>query len=68
MLVYVALTGSQTGGESLKMELSQEGFSAAYVPEVIKIKNSPENIVVETQMHFVVEKHEPIKTYLESRY
>ncbi|KAG8009158.1 Integrin alpha-M, partial [Nibea albiflora] len=27
-----AIEGSQTGGESLKMEMSQDGFSAAYVP------------------------------------
>lgn len=35
MLFHVAVTGSQSG-ESLKMEMSQEGFSAAYVPGVIK--------------------------------
>ncbi|XP_051273640.1 integrin alpha-M isoform X2 [Dicentrarchus labrax] len=27
-----SIEGSQTGGESLKMEMSQQGFSAAYVP------------------------------------
>ncbi|XP_063749943.1 integrin alpha-X-like isoform X2 [Eleginops maclovinus] len=27
-----AIEGSQTGGESLKMEMAQEGFSAVYVP------------------------------------
>lgn len=36
--MYAAVTGSQTGGESLKMEMSQEGFSAAYVPGVIQQK------------------------------
>lgn len=34
MLLYVAVTGSQTSGESLKMEMAQEGFSAAFVPGV----------------------------------
>ncbi|KAE8284273.1 Integrin alpha-M CD11 antigen-like family member B [Larimichthys crocea] len=28
-----AIEGSETDGESLKLEMSQEGFSAAYVPE-----------------------------------
>uniref|UniRef100_A0A3Q0SFX1 VWFA domain-containing protein n=1 Tax=Amphilophus citrinellus TaxID=61819 RepID=A0A3Q0SFX1_AMPCI len=31
------VTGSQSGGESLKMEMSQEGFSAAFVPEGIQM-------------------------------
>ncbi|XP_068610851.1 integrin alpha-M [Brachionichthys hirsutus] len=32
-----SIEGSQLGGESLKMEMSQEGFSAAYVPEGIQM-------------------------------
>ncbi|XP_019218190.1 integrin alpha-M isoform X2 [Oreochromis niloticus] len=32
-----SVEGSQTSGESLKMEMSQEGFSAVYVPEGIQM-------------------------------
>ncbi|XP_030610789.1 integrin alpha-M-like isoform X2 [Archocentrus centrarchus] len=32
-----SIEGSQSGGESLKMEMSQEGFSAAFVPEGIQM-------------------------------
>ncbi|XP_042070068.1 integrin alpha-M-like [Haplochromis burtoni] len=32
-----SIEGSQTGGVSLKMEMSQEGFSAVYVPEGIQM-------------------------------
>ncbi|XP_068439118.1 integrin alpha-M [Clinocottus analis] len=32
-----SIEGSQTSGESLKLELAQEGFSAAYVPEGIQM-------------------------------
>ncbi|XP_013123227.2 integrin alpha-M [Oreochromis niloticus] len=32
-----SIEGSQTSGESLKMEMSQEGFSAVYVPEGIQM-------------------------------
>ncbi|XP_034070582.1 integrin alpha-X-like [Gymnodraco acuticeps] len=32
-----AIEGSQTDGESLKMEMAQEGFSAVYVPEGVQI-------------------------------
>ncbi|XP_067431756.1 integrin alpha-M-like [Thunnus thynnus] len=32
-----SIEGSQTGGESLKMEMAQEGFSAAYVPGGIQM-------------------------------
>ncbi|XP_010782555.1 integrin alpha-X [Notothenia coriiceps] len=32
-----AIEGSQTGGESLKMEMAQEGFSAVYVPGGVQI-------------------------------
>ncbi|XP_023145572.2 integrin alpha-X-like [Amphiprion ocellaris] len=32
-----AIEGSQSGGESLKMEMSQEGFSATYVPGGIQM-------------------------------
>ncbi|XP_049915640.1 integrin alpha-M-like isoform X1 [Epinephelus moara] len=32
-----SIEGSQTGGESLKMEMAQEGFSVAYVPEGIQM-------------------------------
>ncbi|XP_068162336.1 integrin alpha-M [Antennarius striatus] len=32
-----SIEGSQSGGESLKKELSQDGFSAAYAPEGIQI-------------------------------
>ncbi|XP_070846573.1 integrin alpha-M [Chaetodon trifascialis] len=32
-----SVEGSQTGGESLKMEMAQEGFSAAYVPGGIQM-------------------------------
>ncbi|XP_042363353.1 integrin alpha-X-like [Plectropomus leopardus] len=32
-----SIEGSQTGGESLKMEMAQEGFSAAFVPEGIQM-------------------------------
>lgn len=39
MIFNVALTGSQAAGESLKMEMSQMGFSAAFVPLVIQIIN-----------------------------
>lgn len=35
MLIYVAVTGSHASGETLKMEMSQEGFRAAYLPGVI---------------------------------
>lgn len=47
MLIYVAVTGSQSGGDSLKTEMSQVGFSAAYVPggNVIT-RNSMSNAVV----------------------
>lgn len=38
--IYVAVEGSQTSGESLEMEMSQMGFSAAYVPGVNKISVS----------------------------
>lgn len=61
MLIYVALTGSQTSGQSLTMEMAQDGFSAAYVPGVIKFtRNSLDNIVLKTKTHtlslFVAEK------------
>ncbi|XP_039870486.1 integrin alpha-M-like [Simochromis diagramma] len=32
-----SIEGSQSSGESLKMEMSQEGFSAVYVPEGIQV-------------------------------
>ncbi|XP_062415861.1 integrin alpha-M-like isoform X1 [Pungitius pungitius] len=32
-----SIEGSQTSGESLKLEMAQEGFSAAYVPEGIQM-------------------------------
>ncbi|XP_026017020.1 integrin alpha-M-like, partial [Astatotilapia calliptera] len=32
-----SIEGSQTSGETLKMEMSQEGFSAVYVPEGIQM-------------------------------
>lgn len=35
MPIYVAVTGSQASGATLKMEMSQEGFRAAYMPGVI---------------------------------
>lgn len=35
MPIYVAVTGSQASGATLKMEMSQEGFRAAYLPGVI---------------------------------
>lgn len=39
MIFNVALKGSQAAGESLKMEMSQMGFSAAFAPSVIQIIN-----------------------------
>lgn len=36
VFISVAFAGSQTSGESLKLEMAQEGFSAVYVPEVKK--------------------------------
>ncbi|XP_042071716.1 integrin alpha-M isoform X1 [Haplochromis burtoni] len=33
----ISVEGSQTSGQSLKMEMSQEGFSAVYVPEGIQM-------------------------------
>lgn len=45
MLIYFVVTG--TSGESLKMEMAQEGFSAAYVPGVkIIARNSLDSTVV----------------------
>ena len=36
VIINVVFTGSKTSGGSLKLEMAQEGFSAAYVPGVIK--------------------------------
>lgn len=47
VLIYVAVTGSQTSGESLKMEMSQAGFSAVYVPGVIN--NLLDNTFIKAQ-------------------
>lgn len=34
--IHIGFAGSQATGETLKMEMSQIGFSAAFVPSVIK--------------------------------
>lgn len=39
MIFNVAFKGSQAAGEKLKMEMSQMGFSAAFVPSVIQVIN-----------------------------
>ena len=40
VLISVAVSGSQSSGETLKMEMAQAGFSVAYVPGVIMIKDT----------------------------
>lgn len=68
MLIYVAVTGSQSGGDSLKTEMSQAGFSAAYVPggNVIT-RNSMSNAVVHRHSLCTWKAH-TLCTSIESRF
>lgn len=73
MLTHVAVTGSQTSGATLKMEMSQEGFRAAYLPGVIQkiTGNALENNILETQTYLHTKKaHMDLHriTYIESRF
>lgn len=40
VVFWLIHTGSKSGGQELKMEMAQEGFSAAYVPQVICLTES----------------------------
>lgn len=40
VVFWLIHTGTKSGGQELKMEMAQEGFSAAYVPQVICLTES----------------------------
>lgn len=44
-VIFFAVAGTQSSGDKLKMEMAQEGFSAAYVPGV-KIRKCTFEVII----------------------
>ncbi|XP_030610790.1 integrin alpha-M-like [Archocentrus centrarchus] len=57
-----SIEGSKNSGDSLKMEMSQEGFSAAFVPEGIQMSNVGANQWKGGYMQYTTEGQK-VKTY-----